>query len=79
MASKWCLFKENSTVFQKNKRLENFAYFFLPSIGEFIWNCNLNVKHAFYLKPRKGFWYDVLTAWCHYNFEEKTGIDFIME
>ncbi len=64
---------------EKNKTLENFAYFFLPSIGEFIWNCNVNVIHASSLMSRKGFWYNVLTAWCHYNFEEKTDIDSIME
>ncbi len=29
--------------------------------------------------PHTGFWYDVLKAWCSYNFEEETDIDSIME
>ncbi len=63
---------------EKNEKLAALAYNFLPNVGTLIWQCNLHAKHVIHFMPKRGFWYDVLSSWCAYNFCSKTTINDII-
>ena len=62
----------------KNKKVAQLAYYFLPGLGEILWECNLHHRHVEGFMPKNNFWYDVLVSWCKFNFIEQEDINSIM-
>ena len=48
--------------------LEIFANQVAPTLGQFIWKCNLHYKDIRSMNISNKFWEQVLIAWCKYNF-----------
>lgn len=64
----------------KDSCVKNFAMYFLNTpVMNTIWQCALSVKDVKYVTQCKNFWYDVLCAWCQFNFKSPTGRNEIME
>ncbi len=52
----------------ENESLSKLAYYFLPKIGDKIWECNIEDKDVSIVMPKPSFWRDVLTAWSKANY-----------
>lgn len=39
------------------------------TVGQWIWYANLKYNDVCYFTKAKGFWMDVLKAWCHFNYQ----------
>ncbi len=73
MKIKWISRLKNS------ESLANIAYYFLPDIGEKVWECNLHPNDVPIILTKESFWRDVLTAWCHHNYECKTDLNAVLK
>lgn len=65
-------FKDETIRFLADWSLSN-------KIGEFLWHCNIHPKDCRFLTPNRGFWYDVLKAWCKFNYVPIIGVDKIKD
>ena len=53
--------------------IANLAYQSLvPDLGQWIFDCNLNIRDIEHLKLSNPFWEDMLTAWCEMNYTTET-------
>ena len=61
-----------------SESLASIAYYFLPDIGEKIWECNLCYTDVTKILTKHSFWRDVLMSWCSYNYQQKTDLNAIL-
>ena len=61
-----------------NNSLANLAYYFLPDIGELLWQCNLHPADVKSIMPKENFWQNVLSAWCTYNFSIASNLNSVL-
>ena len=60
---------------RKNETLSELAYYFLPGLGDKLWECNLKCTDMKHFMTKHSFWHDVLYAWCQYNYQPSEKIE----
>lgn len=48
-------------------------------IGDWLWKANLKIQDVKFFTTKKGFWSDVLKAWCQFNFQAVCNQEMLLE